>query len=1283
MLRYYWQALEDAAYGPLDPSRLHPVLDARNAAYLASGINAAEPTAVKNFLGARRDYIFWLLQQADVDFAITTHGGVDYTSSSTLVTLEGTASISAREITINGVAYPITWSTITNWSTQVPLSGQTNHLVVQGYDADGNPLGDATTAMTIYFDGPVSRLEDSLVINEIMYNPAVTNAEYVEIYNRSTNTTFGLADFRLKGVDFNFGPGTIIGPQEFLMVVKDTVAFQTAYGTGPRIAGEFNGNLDPDGERLTLLQRAPTTNETDIVIDQVKFRAEPPWPAGPATPGAGKSLQLIDAAQDNSRVSNWDDGSAWHFFSFTGKPSGTRIYLYLDAAGDIYIDDMTLVPGSVPGVGDNAVRNGEFELPLGSDWGVLGSNGAEGSAVSTALAHSGASSLHLVFARSGSTSRCLYQDVTTINTANTYTLSFWYRSNPGSTANTLTVRLGVGSFLSELDARPAYATPGEANWGTGTLPAYPLVWINEVQPDNPDGLVDNSGTPQPWIELYNSSTNILSLDGFFLSATYDPLNEWAFPAGTLINPGEFRIIFADGQPELSTESVLHTSFRLDPVNGSVALSRGQLIVDYLNYTNMSPGLSFGAYPDGQLFDQQLFYFVTPGAANNPAPVPVVINEWMASNTRTLLDPLTQRYDDWFELYNFGSLTLNLSGFYLTDSLNNEKEWRIPEGVTLAPNSFLLCWADNDNSGTNMMGNALHTSFKISKSGDEIGLFSPEGVNVDTVIFGSQIADVSQGRFHDGNLTGGFQFMTTPTPGTSNIVTGNVYAPTLGPILDRSVNEGQLLSFTVFATDGDVPAQPLTFSLMAGAPYGAAIDPATGGFTWTPIESQGGVDYSITVAVTDNGEPALNDTQTFTVTVNEVNNPPVIDPMADQSVSVGTLVSLTIPVIDTDLPAQTFTYSLVSGPAGASVSPAGVFTWTPGSGQGPSTNGVLVSATDSGVPSLSATQSFTVVVSGGSSCSGLMADAAPRPNGNGAISISDWVQVGRFAAGLDTTTDPCEFSRVDCAPKPSGNGSITISDWVQAGRYAAGLDPAVPVGGSAPGFAPLLLDPGAGASSTKGFAPQQQRVITVANMNIGSGQSNCLQILLEAQGDENALSFSLNFDPELLTFLSATKGSDASNATVIVNTAHADSGAVGLLIALPFGTAFTTGTHVIAEVCFQAAEVSETASTSVTMGDFPIGREVSDSFANILEATYENATVTITSGVMFQEVAPLPEGGVKLILFGEPGAVWELQSSADLEHWDPLTTVTNTTGTVEYIDADAINANPRFYRAVSQ
>jgi hypothetical protein len=74
------------------------------------------------------------------------------------------------------------------------------------------------------------------------------------------------------------------------------------------------------------------------------------------------------------------------------------------------------------------------------------------------------------------------------------------------------------------------------------------------------------------------------------------------------------------------------------------------------------------------------------------------------------------------------------------------------------------------------------------------------------------------------------------------------------------------------TDADVPANALAFSLDSGAPSGASIT-AAGVFTWTPTEAQGPGSYPVTVRVRDNGSPALEDFETFTISVNEVNVAP--------------------------------------------------------------------------------------------------------------------------------------------------------------------------------------------------------------------------------------------------------------------------------------------------------------------------------------------------------------------------------------------------------------------------
>ena len=159
-----------------------------------------------------------------------------------------------------------------------------------------------------------------------------------------------------------------------------------------------------------------------------------------------------------------------------------------------------------------------------------------------------------------------------------------------------------------------------------------------------------------------------------------------------------------------------------------------------------------------------------------------------------------------------------------------------------------------------------------------------------------------------------------------------------------MNEGNLLTVTASATDADLPAQALTYSLVA-APAAAVLNPTTGVFTWTPGESDGPGTFPVTIRVTDSAK--ATDETGFTITVTESNSAPVLPAIGNQSVAEGALLTVAAAATDADLPAETLTYSLVAAPAGATLNPtSGVFTWTPSEGDGPGTFPVTIRVTDS-------------------------------------------------------------------------------------------------------------------------------------------------------------------------------------------------------------------------------------------------------------------------------------------------------------------------------------------------
>jgi len=152
-----------------------------------------------------------------------------------------------------------------------------------------------------------------------------------------------------------------------------------------------------------------------------------------------------------------------------------------------------------------------------------------------------------------------------------------------------------------------------------------------------------------------------------------------------------------------------------------------------------------------------------GGPSGSKNVEIYINEFMTDNASALPDNGT--FPDWIELYNAGSSSVDLAGYWMTDDLSDPFNWQIPSGVVIEAGQFIVIFADNDPDQ-----GEYHASFQLDQlGGEDIGLF---GLNVDdnplidnVKDFGILNEDESLARKPDGS--GNWQPAAPSTPGATN------------------------------------------------------------------------------------------------------------------------------------------------------------------------------------------------------------------------------------------------------------------------------------------------------------------------------------------------------------------------------------------------------------------------------------------------------------------------------------------------------------------------------------
>jgi hypothetical protein len=271
-----------------------------------------------------------------------------------------------------------------------------------------------------------------------------------------------------------------------------------------------------------------------------------------------------------------------------------------------------------------------------------------------------------------------------------------------------------------------------------TPPVAPKIRINEILAKNSTTL-NHAGTTPDLVELYNYGATAVDLSGMGLSGNAGQPYSYTFPAGATLAPGAFLVFYADSD---LTTSGLHLGFALKQTGDSLYLhdtaSCGGGLLDAITFGLQVADLSLGRAVDGTWVLCRPTFGSENIAAAMDDPHGLKINEWLA-------DEMFLANNDFVELYNPGGNPVALEGCYLSNAEGD------PNLNPFAPNSYIGAGGYQSfvADATPSQG-ANHLNFKLNPNVGII-LLSDALLNpIDTITYGPQSTDVSQGRSPSGS-----------------------------------------------------------------------------------------------------------------------------------------------------------------------------------------------------------------------------------------------------------------------------------------------------------------------------------------------------------------------------------------------------------------------------------------------------------------------------------------------------------------------------------------------------
>lgn len=305
LVRRYWTALDESLNGFFRVGNNSPIdrfLDRRAQALAAGGVGTVDVASIKSWINGRRSFLNGQVARYRVGFAITSNGGADFQTADPIVTVAGSAPVRVASIRLNGIDWPVQWTTATNWSMRLALRPGANRLEVTGVDRTGTPVPGATDSVVVTATGtppPVVavRFNEWLASNASGTPDPADGAfdDWFELYNLGDLpvdlTGYTLTDDLTRPARFTVPAGFVIGPRSTLLVWADGQPEQTVAGRTLHV----NFRLARGGSDLAL------TDPYGRRVDAIRFGS-----------------QAVDVSEGR-----WGDGADGPFFWLSSPTPGT------------------------------------------------------------------------------------------------------------------------------------------------------------------------------------------------------------------------------------------------------------------------------------------------------------------------------------------------------------------------------------------------------------------------------------------------------------------------------------------------------------------------------------------------------------------------------------------------------------------------------------------------------------------------------------------------------------------------------------------------------------------------------------------------------------------------------------------------------------------------------------------------------------------------------------------------------------------------------------------------